>query len=114
MNVYEDAHALAGSIKASNEFIEFDALRKKIRADEQLNDMMKNFHSLQMKIQAAQLRGEKADNDIERQLQGLYAMMTAKPEAMQFLQAEMRFSVMMKDVYEILADAADIKIGDFM
>lgn len=38
-------------------------------------------------------------------VQQLYAIMAKDPLAAQYLQAEMRFSLMMKDVYEILGEA---------
>lgn len=43
------------------------------------------------------------------QIQSMVTMLTAKPQAAQYLQAEARFSIMMKDVSEILADAINIK-----
>ena len=39
------------------------------------------------------------------QIQQLYAITTRDPLAAQYFEAEMRFSLMMKDVYEILGEA---------
>ena len=41
MNVYEQAHGLAAAIKASEEFRQFDELRKRVEANPDLNGMIK-------------------------------------------------------------------------
>ena len=41
MNVYEEAHNLARAIKESNEFKEFDRLKKEVDQDPQLSAMLK-------------------------------------------------------------------------
>jgi cell fate (sporulation/competence/biofilm development) regulator YlbF (YheA/YmcA/DUF963 family) len=109
MNVYEEAHNLARAIKDSNEFKEFDTLRKEVEKDEQLSSMLKDFQTKQLQIQTKQMSGEGVDQELMGQLQSMYAMLAAKPQAAQYLQAQMRFSIMMKDVSEILADAMNLK-----
>lgn len=110
MNVYEEAHSLARAVKESNEFIEFDRLRKEMEKDDQLNSMLKDFQRKQLELQAKQMSGEPVDQDMMQQIQGMYTMLASKPQAADYLQAEARFSVMMKDVYDILADVINIKL----
>ena len=45
-------------------------------------------------------------------IQQLYTIMAADPLTAQYLQAEMRFSLMMKDVYGIIGEA--IGVGDLL
>ena len=99
MNVYEEAHNLARAIKESNEFKEFDRLKKEVDQDPQLSAMLKDLQMKQIQLQTKQMG----------QIQSMVTMLTAKPQAAQYLQAEARFSIMMKDVSEILADAINIK-----
>ena len=110
MNVYEEAHSLARAVKESNEFIEFDRLRKEMEKDDQLNSMLKDFQRKQLELQAKQMSGEPVDQDMMQQIQGMYTMLASKPQAADYLQAEASFSVMMKDVYDILADVINIKL----
>ena len=111
MNVYEDAHNLAKSIKASEEFKQYDALKKKVEQDPELDKMIKDFQKKQFDFQAKQLMGEQLSPDMAQQIQELYRIVATNPLAAEFLQAEMRFQVMMNDVYKILADAIGIGIG---
>ena len=43
-------------------------------------------------------------------MQSLYAMMASNPKAAEYMQAEARFAIMMKDVYEILSDVVKVNI----
>lgn len=108
MNVYEDAHNLAAAIRASNEFKEFDAKKKALDQDEDSKKMVSDFQQLQIQIQTKAMMGEEPDQSAMGQMQAMYAMLLTKPLAAEYMQAEMRFSIMMKDVYEILADVMNI------
>ncbi|MBQ6621638.1 MAG: YlbF family regulator [Mogibacterium sp.] len=111
MNVYEEAHNLARAIKDSNEFKEFDHWRAAVEQDEQLKQMINSFEQLQLQMTAGQMNGQGLDPELMSRLQSMYTMLAAKPEAARYLEASMRFSLMMKDVGEILADAVNIKLS---
>ena len=111
MNVYEDAHNLARAIKASEEYKQFDALKKQVEADPDLDKMLKDFQKKQFDMQAKQLMGETVGPEVTQKIQELYQIVATNPLAAQYLQAEMRFSLMMNDVYKILGDVIGIGIG---
>ena len=103
MNVYDQAHGLAQAIKASQEFIQQDALKKQVDANPELAAMVKE-------VQAKQMMGEQMNAEMMAQAQQLYAIMMRDPLAMQYMEAQMRFSLMMNDVYKIIGEA--VGIGD--
>lgn len=105
MNVYDQAHGLAQAIKASEEFKQYDALKKQVDANEELSKMIKDFQTKQLEFQTKQMMGEAAGPEDMAVIQQLYAIMAKDPLAAQYLEAEMRFSLMMKDVYEIIGEA---------
>lgn len=109
MNVYDEAHNLARAIKESNEFIQFDALRKEVEKDEQVSSMLKDLQTKQMEIQAAQMTGKEPDPDTITQMQSLATMIATKPIAAQYIQAEGAFSIMVNDVFGILGEAMGMK-----
>lgn len=108
MNVYDQAHGLAQAIKASEEFKQYDALKKQVDANGELAKMLKDFQAKQLEFQTKQMMGEVPNADDMANIQQLYAIMAQDPLAAQYLQAEMRFSLMMKDVYEILGEAMGV------
>ena len=108
MNVYEEAHALTRAIKESEEFKQYDAAKKKVKENEQLDKMIEDFHMKQMEVQAKQLMGEEVSQEMMQQVQNLYQVVAMDPLAAEYLQCEMRFQVMMQDVYKILGEVIDL------
>ena len=51
MNVYDEAHSLARAIRESNEFKEFDRIRKEVDNDKECADMLKELTELQVQLQ---------------------------------------------------------------
>ncbi|MFR1724563.1 YlbF family regulator [Emergencia timonensis] len=104
MNVYDQAHGLAAAIRESEEFKQYDQLKKVVDQNEELSKMIKDFQSKQFEAQAKQMMGEESAPDINQQIQNLYQIIVKDPMAAQYMQAEMRFSLMMNDVYKILGE----------
>ena len=67
--------------------------------------MVKDFQAKQFEVQAKQMMGESVGPEVMNQVQELYQIMGRDPLAAQYMQAEMRFSLMMNDVYKILGEA---------
>ena len=105
MNVYDEAHSLARAIKESNEYKEFDRMRKAVDADKECADMLKELTELQVQLQTAQLAGQQPDKEVFARFQSLSTMVATKPLAAQYLQAQGAFMVMMNDVFAIIGDA---------
>lgn len=104
MNVYDQAHNLARAIRESEEFKQYDYLKKVIDQNEELSKMVKDFQAKQFELQAKQMMGEEMSPEMMQGVQELYQIITKDPIAAQYMQAEMRFSLMMNDVYKILGE----------
>ena len=104
MNVYDQAHNLARAIKESEEFKQYDYLKKVIDQNENLSKMVKDFQAKQFEFQAKQMMGEEMTPDMMQSVQELYQIIMTDPTAAQYMQAELRFSLMMNDVYKILGE----------
>ena len=105
MNVYDEAHNLARAIKESNEFREFDRIRKEVDNDKECSDMLKELTELQVQLQTAQLTGQQPDQDTFARFQSLSTMVMTKPLAAQYMQAQMAIATMMNDVFGIVGEA---------
>ena len=105
MNVYDQAHQLAAAIKESEEYKHFKAAEDQLKTKPDLEKMMKDFQEKSMEIQLKQMTGEQPDAEDMQKLQQLYGIVAMDPLAASYMESEMRFSIMMKDVYEILGEA---------
>ena len=108
MNVYNEAHNLAQAIKECEEFKTYDALKKKIDESPELAKAVSDFQMMQMQTQISQISGEEISQEAMAAVQSLYGIMAGDPLCAEYLQAEMRFSLMMKDVYEIIGGATGL------
>lgn len=108
MNVYEQAHGLARAIKESEEFKQYDALKKQIDQNPELSAAIADFEKKQMELQAKQMMGEPMGPDVQQSIQNLYQIIAKDPTAAAYLQAQMRFSIMMADVYKIMGEAVGV------
>ena len=109
MNVYDEAHGLARAIKESNEFKEFDRMRKEVEQDADVSQMLGELQKLQIELQTAQMTGNQPDQDMMTRMQSLSTMLATKPLAAKFMQTEAAFSVMMNDVFRIIGEAVGLQ-----
>lgn len=109
MNVYDEAHGLARAIKESNEFREFDRMRKEVEQDADVSQMLGELQKLQIELQTAQMTGSQPDADTMSRMQSLSTMLATKPLAAKFMQTEAAFSVMMNDVFRIIGEAVGLQ-----
>lgn len=107
MNVYNEAHNLKDAIKNSEEYKQYEAVKEKVKDLPELQKNLDDFKQKQIAFQAAQMMGE-MDQEVMTQIQGLYAILASDPLAAEYLQCEMRFSLMINDVYQILGEAIDM------
>ena len=112
MNVYDQAHGLAQAIKASEEYKQYDMVRQQVKANAEIDAMIKDFQAKQFEMQAKQMTGQQMTQEDVESIQQLYGIMLKDPLSAHYVEAEMRFFLMMKDVYEILGEATGM--GDIL
>lgn len=109
MNVYEEAHNLSRAIKESEEYKQYKAAAEKIKENEELDKMMKDFMNKQIEMQTQQMLGQEPEQSMMESIQKLSAIVMSDPVAAEYLQCQMRFSIMIQDVYKILGDVITIE-----
>lgn len=108
MNVYNEAHNLAKAIKECEEFKIYNGLREQVNNVPEFARMINDFQMQQMQLQMQQMSGEEVGPEAMEGIQQLYNILMSDPLLGEYMQAEMRFSLMMNDVYKILSDAMNV------
>lgn len=108
MNVYEEAHNLSNAIKQSEEYKQYKATSDKVKENPELDKMMKDFLDKQIQMQTKQMLGQEVEGEIMESIQKLSGIVMSDPVAADYLQCQMRFSIMIQDVYKILGDVITI------
>ncbi len=104
MNVYDHARELANAIKNSEEYNNYMTIKDKASENSQLTEIINDFQQKQFALQAKMMMGEDTGEDMMEQVQALNTIIMADPLAAQYMQSQIRFSMMINDVYKILGD----------
>ncbi len=108
MNVYDEAHALARSLRESDAYKEYMRLRELAYADRTNAALLDEYKKLQFRLQAKMASGESLpDGDMTR-LNQIATLLQLNQDAGAYLLAEFNYQKLLADVFRILADVAGI------
>ena len=110
VNIYDQAHALADSLKQTEEYREFIRLNEIARQDDTNRALMDEYKRLQYRMQAMLATGERMDEEELKRLQQIGSLLQFNQDASACMLAEMRFQRMIADIYKIIAEAAGINL----
>ena len=110
MNVYNETHNLVRAIKESEEYKQYEEVKKKIAENQEVTEMLNDFQSKQFETQARLMMGDAVSPEMNARIQELYTIMMKDPLTAQYLQCEVRFSMMMNDVYKIIGEVMGVKL----
>lgn len=105
MEVYDEAHALARSLRNSPEFRRLLAARENLAQQPEKLKRVKEFKAREFEAQARQLAGEEIASEKLNLLQQMAEILLLDPAVRDYLEAEARFIRLFSDVQKILADA---------
>ena len=115
MNVYDNANDLAKAIKSSHEYKKLLEAKQGLSGDKDAGKMVKDFLDKQTQLQIEAMSGKQPDAAKTEQLQKLYELLNMNGKARDYIQAFMRFQMMMEDISKTIGEAVkDVSggIGD--
>ena len=110
MNPYDQAHALARSLKESEEYREMIRLRELAYESDTNRTLLEEYKRLQFRMQAKMASGETMPEEDYQRLQQIGTLLQFNPDVSAFLMAEFRFQRMLTDIFKILADVAGVDL----
>lgn len=111
MNIYDTANKLASEIKQSDEYKAYKNAKQQIESNAEIKSKINEFDKLRVDMQKAMLKGESTSNELSVKVQNLYTELYQNEIAKNYLESEMRFSVMVTDVNKIISEAIKEVIG---
>lgn len=105
MNIYDNAHELAKSLKNSDEYKKFLQAKKRVDTDEAAKKMVKEFFNKQMELEMEMMAGKGQDKGKTAELQKMYELLSFNTKARDFIEAHIKFQQVMSDVYKIIGEA---------
>jgi len=110
MNPYDQAHALAHSLKESEEYKEYKRLREIAYEESTNRALLDEYKKLQFRLQAKMAAGETMPEDDYQRLQQIGTLLQFNQDVTAYLMAEFRFQRMLSDIFKILADVAGVDL----
>ena len=111
MNIYDTANKLAAELKQTDEYKAYKNSKQQIESNTEVKSKIDEFDKLRVEAQKAMLKGEANANELSVKLQNLYTELYQNEIAKNYLEAEMRFSVMVTDINKIISEAIKDVIG---
>lgn len=111
MNIYDTANKLAVELKQTDEYKAYKNSKQQIESNAEVKSKIDEFDKLRVEAQKAMLKGEANANELSVKLQNLYTELYQNEIAKNYLEAEMRFSVMVTDINKIISEAIKDVIG---
>ena len=111
MNIYDTANKLAAELKQTDEYKAYKNSKQQIESNAEVKSKIDEFDKLRVEAQKAMLKGEANANELSVKLQNLYTELYQNEIAKNYLEAEMRFSVMVTDINKIISESIKDVIG---
>lgn len=105
MKVYDTANRLAGEIKDSEEYNEFKIAKQAITLNQELKKKIDEFEKLRYETQIIAMQTGKNDEEKFKKVQELYVELIQIEEAKRYLEAEMKFNVIIADINKIIGES---------
>lgn len=105
MNPYDKVHELVRAIKESDEVKEYLEIKEEVYKDEKNKEMIKDFREKQMEVQSLLMQGQEAEQEKMEKLQNLYQILASNVKVKEFFDKEVKFDVMLSDIYKIIGEA---------
>ncbi len=107
VNVHDKGHILAKAIKESEEYKQFKEAKKELESNAATKEMIVDFEKKQFEYQSKQLSGEEVSEEDTKKITELYSIVTKDVLANKYLNAQMKFAILMQDVNKIISDALE-------
>ena len=105
MNFYDKIHALVRDLKDTPEYVNYMAVKEKVKIDSELSEKIRKFREHQRQEQLKYINGAQMDEAVKSQLQQEYSLIIQNPLAVEFFQAEIKLDVLLADLQKILGES---------
>ncbi len=105
MNPYDLAHQLSKTLQNSSQFVSFKQAQDKIKSDPSALEMLVDFKRQQLQLQRQMMAGLEIAPEQEEKLERLHSILNMNLHIKEFMEAEYRLAVLMRDIEKIIADS---------
>ena len=104
MNVYDSARELVLAIKDTDEYKSYMEAKEKVSVNSELVEAINDYQEKQFDLQKQQLAGVELTPELLAGITASSEILMKDPLAAEYLQAQMRYMVMIGDLYKTLGE----------
>ncbi|MCQ2381147.1 MAG: YlbF family regulator [Acidaminococcaceae bacterium] len=112
MNVYDCANELAKAIKESRELQKLQEAKDILAKNADAKKMVDDFIKMSQEVEIAKMQGKEPDVLKQNKLQELYTLLSLNNDAQTYMNAFMRFQMMMGDVNKTIMEPITRVVGE--
>ncbi|MBQ0067820.1 MAG: YlbF family regulator [Phascolarctobacterium sp.] len=112
MNVYDCANELAKAIKESRELQKLQEAKDILAKNADAKKMVDDFIKMSQEVEIAKMQGQEQDVLKQNKLQELYTLLSLNNDAQTYMNAFMRFQMMMGDVNKTIMEPITRVVGE--
>ena len=112
MNVYDNANELAKAMRESHEFKKLKEAAAVLAKDADAKKMVNDYLQTAQEVEFAKHQGKEPDKAAVEKFEQLQKLLSLNADAMQYLNAFMRFQMMLMDVTNTIQDVVKEAMGD--
>jgi len=110
LNIYDKFNELAAELKVNPDVVAFREAVLKIQADETKSKMLDDFRKIQIAAYTESVESGKVTDETTEKMQNFASIIKANPDINEYLQAEVRFSILFEDMMKIINDAVGVDV----
>ncbi len=112
MNVYDCANELAKALKESHELKLLKEAKVELKKDLQTEELVNDFIKLYYEIGIAKYQNQEVDKEKEEKFQKLSSLINLNNTATEYVNAFMRFQMMMGDINKTIESVVKEAVGE--
>jgi len=107
-NPYDKARELSIAIKESQEYRDYMEAKERASQNQDLVEALNDYQEKQFDLQKRTMLGEDIGQEVMQQMQNLYQILARDPAAAAYLQAQIRFAMMVNEIYRQIGEVVKI------
>ena len=113
MNIYDKINDLANALRQSEELNRYIEIKKEVYKDEEKKKQIENFRQKQIEVQSLSMEGKIEESEKKYAiLQQMYQILMQDENIKKMFDAEVKFDILVGDMYKILGEAIKGAIED--
>ena len=107
MSFHDSINDLVASFKDTQEYKEYLQLKQKLKQDDNVYNMLKDFKDKQNQVQISYLNGQDISKEKQEEMENLYSIVIQNDDCRKILECEMKINIILADLQKSMGDAIE-------